>query len=333
MRFLPFVFLVAFLLITSAAQARPPTQKGDGYSMRFYGNSSGDIDRVKLPLDNPSRPIDVTAQFTLEWWMKAERADNPIAECRQGRDNWALGHVLIDRDIYNDSDFGDYGVAIGDGRIMFGISSGLEGDGFCGSSDVTDGRWHHIAITRPDTGRIQLWVDGQLDGQMQGPQGNISYRDNRPTQAQNDPFLVIGAEKHGLNNQSFSYSGLIDEVRISAIVRYDKSFIPPTEPFQDDPRTMGLYHFDEGTGEIVRDSASVFGGPTNGRVHYGGSPAGPEWSRDNPFSNQGGGTPTPIPTPSVTPNSNATVTPTATATATTTTGEGHMLYLPLVRRR
>ncbi|MEW6569498.1 MAG: carboxypeptidase regulatory-like domain-containing protein, partial [Chloroflexota bacterium] len=47
-----------------------------GYSLRFYGNGYGDLDRVKILIDAPARPADVGAtDFTLEWWMKAFAAD------------------------------------------------------------------------------------------------------------------------------------------------------------------------------------------------------------------------------------------------------------------
>ncbi|MEW6569468.1 MAG: M23 family metallopeptidase, partial [Chloroflexota bacterium] len=46
------------------------------YSLRFYGNGYGDLDRVKILIDAPARPADVGAtDFTLEWWMKAFAAD------------------------------------------------------------------------------------------------------------------------------------------------------------------------------------------------------------------------------------------------------------------
>ena len=41
-----------------------------GSSLRFFGTGSGDIDRVKIQLDAPARPVDVGGDFTLEFWMK-----------------------------------------------------------------------------------------------------------------------------------------------------------------------------------------------------------------------------------------------------------------------
>ena len=43
------------------------------YSIRFFGNgvAAPDLDRVKISIDAPHKPVDVgTGDFTIEWWMK-----------------------------------------------------------------------------------------------------------------------------------------------------------------------------------------------------------------------------------------------------------------------
>lgn len=98
-----------------------------------------------------------------------------------------------------------------------------------------------------------------------------------------DPFLVIGAEKHDAGSAYPSYRGWIDEVRISKGVRYKNNFTRPSQPFVTDAKTLGLYHFDEGAGNKIKDSANALGGPSNGKRKFGGGPAGPEWSSETPF--------------------------------------------------
>ncbi|MGH7819767.1 MAG: PQQ-dependent sugar dehydrogenase, partial [Candidatus Binatia bacterium] len=80
-----------------------------------------------------------------------------------------------------------------------------------------------------------------------------------------------------------SYSGWIDELRISNRVRYSSSFTPPAQAFKKDDATKALYHLDEGAGDVIRDSSGASGGPSNGVRRFGGSPPGPEWSAANPF--------------------------------------------------
>jgi hypothetical protein len=256
---------------------------GGGSSLRFHGNGVNDIDRVKIKLDAPARPIDVDGDFTLEWWMKAPLAENG-GDCGDGTDNWITGNILFDRDVYGNGDTGDFGVSLCAGRIAFGVNRLGNGTGIRGATVVTDGAWHHVAATRnATTGTVRIWVDGALDGEGTGPTGGIAYRDGRATSWPNsDPYLVIGAEKHDAGVAYPSYSGWIDEVRASNIVRYTVAFTPPAPPFATDANTVALYHFDEGSGTTITDASGVVGGPSTGVLRFGGNPAGPEWSSEVP---------------------------------------------------
>ena len=50
------------------------------------------------------------------------------------------------------------------------------------------------------------------------------------------------------------FRGLIDDVRISRVARYDKDFVP-AERFENDENTLALYHFDSGQGDKLIDSS------------------------------------------------------------------------------
>lgn len=288
-------------------------------SLRFFGNGQGDIDRVKIALDNPRRPVDIGAgDFTMEWWMKADLAENGSGTCTPGGDGWRNGNVLIDRDVFGPGDHGDLGVSLAGGRIAFGLNNGTVSETLCGGSQVADGAWHHIAVTRRfSDGRMRIYVDGALDGQVDGPDGDISYSDGRTTDYEDDPFLVLGAEKHDTGPLYPSYSGWIDELHISRVLRYSSSFTAPGAPFSPDTNSLALYHFDEGSGDAVNDVSGYPGGPSNGVRMFGGSPAGPVWSTDTPF-NPAPASATPTPTSTATPTATATSTSTATATMTAT---------------
>jgi hypothetical protein len=278
--------LVAFLTGGPAWGQTEPGPGGSGHALRFYGNGVNDIDRVKIPIDNPEGPADVGAtDFTLEFWMKAFAPDNPSAACFTGSRNWINGNIMFDRDVFGDGDFGDYGVSLFGGKIAFGVHNGSSGAGICSTQNVADGVWHHIAVTRSrSTGQISIFVDGLLDAEGAGPLGDLSYRNNRPTIWPNDPYLVIGAEKHDAGFSFPSYSGWIDEVRLSTLLRYTVSFPRPSDPFVTDSNTVALYHFDEGSGDLIADSSGAAGGPSDGVRKLGGTPAGPEWVNDTPFS-------------------------------------------------
>jgi hypothetical protein len=259
-----------------------------GYALRFFGTGSDDVDRVKIGLDAPAVPADVGAEdFTLEWWMKAIPDENSSGACTTGNDNWITGNIIFDRDIWGNGDYGDFGISLAGGGIAFGVNNGTRGEGVCSTSQVADGQWHHIVVSRRRSdGLLTLFVDGRLEAQAPGPEGDLSYRDGRPTEYENDPFLVIGAEKHDAGPEYPSFSGWIDEVRLSNVIRYSAGFAPPSAPFFPDENTVALWHFDEGAGDRANDAAP--GGLSVGVLHVGGPKGGPQWEiSDAPLSGDG----------------------------------------------
>jgi agmatine/peptidylarginine deiminase len=272
------ILIVVFLIISNICISQ-------NYALRFFGNGEGDIDRVKIPIDNPEKPIDVGLSFTIEFQLKAQLVDNPLgtSATEGNNDDWVLGHVIIDRDIFGNGDYGDYGISLANGRIAFGVNKGTNSYTIIGNINVADDNWHHIAITRNHlSGNLQIFVDGILDKSVNtNVIGDISYRNNRPTTWDNDPYIVLGAEKHDYDNSNYpSYSGLLDELRFSNIVRYTSNYSPVIR-FQDDVNTVGLFHFDEGAGIIAGDSALISGNFSNGTISVGGNPSGPLWILNN----------------------------------------------------
>jgi hypothetical protein len=310
-----------------------PIPSNVGYSLRFFGTGAGDVDRVKIPIDdpattNPGPPADIGAEdFTLEFWMKANGADNTATAITCGANSdWIFGNVVIDRDRFSQER--DYGLSLAGGRIVFGVNGpGNLARTLCGTTSVLDGGWHHIAVQRRRSdGWLWIFVDGVLQAQADGPDGDISYPDegvpgnfcDGPC-TNSDPFLVLGAEKHDAGPQYPSYSGYLDELRLSNSLRYSAPFSPVLQPFSPDASTVALYHFDEGTGDFIGDSSGAAGGLSHGTRRFGGNPAGPQWLPEAPFPPP---TPTPtdtpIPSPTFTPSSTPTHTDTPTDTATPT---------------
>ncbi|MGQ0601614.1 MAG: LamG-like jellyroll fold domain-containing protein [Anaerolineales bacterium] len=262
---------------TLAPTTAPAASGGAGFALRFFGTGQGDADRVKIPLDTQA---DIGAgDFTLEFWLKAAPGENASASAGCGStDGWITGNIVFDRDIWDAGDFGDYGLSLASGRVVFGLAQGKTGTTICGTTDVADGQWHHVAVTRAGaTGQVQMFVDGRLDAEGEGPTGDVSYRDGRAAARANDPFLVFGAEKHDYDPSQYpSFRGWLDEVRLSTIIRYTGDFDRPTTPFQSDEATAALWHFDEGAGETLIDSAP--GGASLGQVKVGGPNNGPQWT-------------------------------------------------------
>ena len=252
-------------------------------SLRFRGNRSGDFDRVKILIDDSAASgtgarADVGASdFTIEFWMKASAADNTAGPVACGASAaWVNGNVVVDRG--RSGPGRGFGVSIAGGRIVFGVSGEETGDlTICGSRDVIDAAWHHVAVTRESaTGRMEIFVDGLADAQGDGPSGDVSYPDDAAAGEPDDPYLVFGAGKHEVAG-SPSYSGFLDEIRVSSLRRYSGPFARPRSPFTPDAGTVALYHLDEGVGDFLADSSGADGGAAHGQRLFGGSPAGPDW--------------------------------------------------------
>jgi hypothetical protein len=275
---------------------RQTTELSGNLSLRFHGHGTDDIDRVKIRLDDPARPVDIgRTSFTLEFWMRARGRENPAGRVECGENvNWIYGHTVLDRDRYNQGR--KFGLSVAGGRLVWGVTGATDSSlTICGDTRVTDGEWHHVAVDRRRSdGRMRIWVDGRLDAHGNGPNGDVSYP-NGATGGRfcgdgddvcvNDPFLVVGAEKHDAGSSYPSYSGWLDELRVSTTLRYSGRFRPPRRPFATDRHTVGLYHFNEGGGTRVRDSSGADGGPSHGVRKVGGDrPKGPVYSADDPFS-------------------------------------------------
>lgn len=253
-------------------------------SIRFVGNADNDVDRVTIEVGN-GQPANIgAADFTIEFWLRAGTGNNQtLPRCNDTGYNWTTGNILLDRD-RTPPNYRDFGLAIMAGRVVFGIEP-TAGNSYtmCSTANVRDdGDWHHVAIQRRRSdGFLWMYVDGQLDQQVNGPDGDVSY----PAGVGGPPesLLVIGAEKFDFDTSQFpGFRGWIDELRLSNRLQYSANFAPSTAPFNctSGDGTVALYHFDEGSGNAVGDDC----GQSNATRLFGGSPQGPEWSTETPIS-------------------------------------------------
>ncbi len=273
---------------------------GFDFSLRFFGNGSGDVNRLSIPVTDldtertSGPPVDIGYfDFSFEWWMKADPGANTTPEITCGaNDNWKDGNILFDRS--RSSGTNEWGVSITDGRIAFGVS-GATGQKYtlCSTASVDDGSWHHILIqrNRHDSsqgyldGQLWLFVDGVLQGTEVGPGDDISYPDGvaipstcgaSGTQyCSDDPNLLVGASKYDMG---LAFDGWIDDLRISGWIRYLVDFTMPIQPLTKDSLTLGLFSFNEGSSDVIYDTGGYDSGTSNGWVRFGGSPAGPVWT-------------------------------------------------------
>jgi hypothetical protein len=264
-----------------------PASAAAGFALRFQATPGGEMGRVRVPID-PQVPLDVSGDFTIELWIKAEPAGNAGGSCQAGEDGWRYGNVIIDRDLTGTPDNGEYGLSLSGGRIAFGVATTRGSQTICGLIDVADGRWHHVAATRRSAdGQLRIYVDGTESAQGAGPTGDVSYRDGResPISAL-DPLLQIGGSKAEDPQAPPGFAGWIDDLRVSNRVRYTAPFDRPTTPWVTDADTVALYHFDEGpVGPCTSSVQDSSGNNTNGQCRQGGTSAPtPAYVADTPFT-------------------------------------------------
>ena len=268
------VFLGAVLTAATASTALAAA------SLRFHG-SSVPGDGMKVPVGaaaagSAGSPADVGAgDFTIELWMRGSASDNAAKRmtcgAAPGDADWTRGRILVDRDRLGRAR--KFGVSVAGGTVVFGVSGDGTGDrAICGSRPVLDDAWHHVAVDRRRSdGRMRIWVDGVLDAEGDGPDGDVSYPDKAAGASPDDPYLVFGAGKVREGAASPGFDGYLDEIRVSAVLRYETSFTRPRRPFAPDAATAALYPLDEGSGDLIADTSGATAGPSHGRRASGSS--------------------------------------------------------------
>ena len=249
-------------------------------ALRFYGNAVSQIDRVRIPLEDGAStqyPVNVGAgDFTVEAWLRCAYADNASTATDEDA---RYSNIVYDRDSWGEQRGHVWGVTRdGSGNLI--VCFGQAGAGttwatIFSTSDIGDGEWHHVAVTRnQSTGQVRIWVDGVSEASGTYDTTNWSYPAGHTVgSGQDNEYAVIGTEKHDVG---YGYDGELDELRISDSVRYTATFTPARR-FEPDANAVGLYHCDEGSGTTLVDFATVSGAPTNGELLVGGSPSGPVW--------------------------------------------------------
>ena len=207
-------------------------------ALEFFGDAG---DSAIAP-DSDSLDITGTA-FTMEAWIMATGAQNG------------------DGIIVNKEDSYEMALRAGD-EFMFALQAGAW-DWF-GGGKPTMNEWHHVAVTYDGT-LSQGWIDGQ-----EAPSGTNA--NNLDLGASDAPFQVGRRVCCGTT----PFLGVIDEVRVSDVVRYTADFALPTHEFETDDNTRVLWHFNEADGTAVADDS---GNGNDGQLE-----GGPQWVDGAPIA-------------------------------------------------
>jgi hypothetical protein len=181
----------------------------------------GDPDSAMEAPDHPSLDANID-ELTVEAWV------NP--------DNNAGERMIVNKeDVYE--------IALVDGIFKTAVQPAGKGwDWISSNGNVPTGKWTHVAITY-DGKKARLYITGKFMAESELWQGKLN--DSPDT-------LKVGKRTRGGDTHS-AYSGLIDEVRVSKSIRYDKDFDVQKEAFEPDDDTVALYHFDGEVGGKIED--------------------------------------------------------------------------------
>ena len=166
----------------------------------------------------PNSPDFNLAEMTLEAWIKSS--------------NTQFGSVVsTDDDNFQACGTTGYNITGNefDQRITAAVGARCgTGGGVMSLNALNDNQWHHLAMTLGG-GFVKFYVDGALQGS--------TATSNQPTNTLAP--LRIGLQKtHG----GRFWHGLIDEVRLSKVVRYAGNFTPQ-QSYTVDSSTVGYWSF------------------------------------------------------------------------------------------
>ena len=187
-----------------------------------------------------------TDQFTIEFSITPDLPDssNPVSYCVASFPfTVGLGGNNVNTAIHG-----------GDAKSVIAYGSGSH-------TQLTEGRSYHIALLFSD-GVQEIYINGKkqktlLYKTQNGSTSKTTEKISLSTDAnrlKQPTGIGAGNDLSAKLNYKRFFKGTIDEVRISNIARYTKDFTPASR-FENDEHTMALYHFDEGSGDLLKDSS------------------------------------------------------------------------------
>jgi hypothetical protein len=183
-----------------------------------------------------------TGPLTVEAWVRPAT-------------NNADGLLVVGADAFN-----GWSLELSEGRLTFWLSSNQGWFFNQNGSALQTGQWYHVAASYSN-GSARTFVNGASSS----PTGVSTLSQG--------PNLSMG----GYPGYTF-FAGDMDEIRISNVARYSSNFSPPTTAFMPDANTLGLWHFDEGSGQTAADISSSGNHATLGTTGSNDS-ADPTWTQ------------------------------------------------------
>jgi len=179
--------------------------------------------------------LNLTGNWTIEAWVKQTTITSSAPIVRKGNASTSYPSYYL---------YGTYFSFLTEYPPYGGYYFDTSGNG--SSTDAptkpVTGEWYHIAMVKNVSG-ITVFLDG-----VAGPVSTAS----------GDPLTNTSSLYFGTRQSSGTsyFTGLIDEIRISNIARYTSTFTP-AKRLASDANTIGLWHFEEGSGTTAYNAVGT----------------------------------------------------------------------------
>lgn len=111
-------------------------------------------------------------------------------------------------------------------------------------TETKHGFWYHIALEKNEK-YLTIYIDGKTAERIESPQNALNNSQN----------IIIGASLKDISK--YYFSGLIDEIRLSDVARYNKTGFVPEKRFLKDAHTVAVWHFEETSGTLIKNDGFV----------------------------------------------------------------------------
>ncbi|HGJ65121.1 TPA: hypothetical protein ENS27_06995 [bacterium] len=260
-----YCFIIAIILLSLPlyAIAIPPSPAG-GNALDLSGGKQGYyyVEDINNSFDDKL----LKHAFTIEFWFCPARVTKPgeawniigkmpvyeiglvyCADCDVFKKEWLSLRYLLDRAMYRHYN-------------MWDISA----------KENYEPEWHHFAVQASVYDNLEgeiatLFLDGVSSG-LSGSQGGkiLSIDSDEPLCVGGFPTgtktVIWTGEGQTVDADIKTFDGLIDELRISNVARYDSKFpgeiIEVQSRFEPDKYTVALWHFDEEIGSLQYKDSS-----------------------------------------------------------------------------
>ncbi len=129
---------------------------------------------------------------------------------------------------------------------VFGKTSTHPNTGFYSATQPIPGAPQHIAVTFDNQSvHPTLFMNGK---RLDGPKKGFGFK------LPSSMGTVLGGHRGDDGKFVEFFNGRMHQVRVSHTVRYSREFTP-AKRFEPDADTLALYHFDEGAGDVLKDSS------------------------------------------------------------------------------